>query len=144
MLTNMKRSFPVGALAAALLIALASGAGADAAEDAVARGEFLYRAHCAACHGGEARGDGPVAPDLRTPPSDLTRLRDDGGSFPAEQVHRVIDGRELASGHGSREMPIWGLTFQQTGLAREQEHEVSGRIDDLVEYLDSIQRAVED
>jgi mono/diheme cytochrome c family protein len=139
----MKGSFPIGAFAAVLLLALTSGASADPVEEALSRGEFLYRMHCAACHGSEGRGDGPVARELRTSPSDLTVLRDEAGTFPAERARRFIDGREFLGGHGSREMPIWGLTFQQRSRPGEQEGEVAGRIDDLVQYLRSIQRARE-
>jgi mono/diheme cytochrome c family protein len=108
-------------------------------EDAVSRGEVLYRAHCAACHGSAAHGDGPVAGELKTPPTDLTWLRDDAGAFAADRSRRFIDGREEVRGHGSREMPIWGLTFQDWSRPEEQEDEVAGRIDDLVHYLRSIQ-----
>ncbi len=140
----MNGSSLFGAFALAVLLALTSGASDDFVEEALTRGEFLYRMHCAACHGSDARGDGPVAQELRTRPSDLTLLRDETGAFPAERARRFIDGRELLGGHGSREMPIWGLTFQQRSRPGEQEEEVAGRIDDLVRYLHSIQRAQED
>ncbi len=37
-------------------------------------GETDYRVACAACHGRSGKGDGPVAPELRTSPPDLTLL----------------------------------------------------------------------
>ncbi|MDH3405147.1 MAG: cytochrome c [Acidobacteriota bacterium] len=141
----MRRSLPFGRLGVALLVAgpalaLPARGGAADASEALARGEFLYRAHCASCHGVGGHGDGPVAEDLRTRPSDLTRLSDGSGTFPAERARRSIDGRELLGGHASREMPIWGLTFQERSRPGEQEDEVAGRLDDLLEYLRSIQR----
>jgi mono/diheme cytochrome c family protein len=122
------------ALLAAAPPALAEG---DSAVE-VERGELLFRIHCASCHGAAAAGNGPLAEDLRRPPSDLTRLND-GGAFPAKRVRRAIDGRDEVTGHGSREMPIWGLSFQQGGRDADQEEEVRSRVLDLVEFLRSIQ-----
>jgi len=39
---------------------------------AVVRGAELFQAHCASCHGPAGRGDGPLAPEMWPPPSDLT------------------------------------------------------------------------
>ncbi|HLT58557.1 MAG TPA: CopD family protein, partial [Limnochordales bacterium] len=39
---------------------------------ALARGEELFQAHCAVCHGPEGRGDGLLAGEMWPPPSDLT------------------------------------------------------------------------
>jgi len=127
---------PVGSLGQA-------GSPAEAREDSVVRGEVLFQAHCAACHGVDGRGDGPAAGDLRTGPGDLTRLRRvDDAAFPAERLHQVIDGRLELDGHGSREMPIWGLTFRERSRDDDQEAEAAAAIDDLVAYLRSIQGAV--
>jgi putative copper export protein/mono/diheme cytochrome c family protein len=38
----------------------------------IAEGAALYPVHCAACHGSEGRGDGPLAAGLPVPPADLT------------------------------------------------------------------------
>ena len=38
----------------------------------LARGRELYAARCASCHGASGRGDGPAAPGLDPPPSNLT------------------------------------------------------------------------
>ena len=38
----------------------------------IAQGEGLFPSHCAACHGAEGRGDGPLAKTLPDPPADLT------------------------------------------------------------------------
>lgn len=38
----------------------------------IAAGKQLYQAQCAACHGTSGRGDGPTAPQLNPPPSDLS------------------------------------------------------------------------
>jgi len=41
----------------------------------IAEGQALYRANgCAACHGRDGRGDGPLAPSLRPPPRDTPEV----------------------------------------------------------------------
>ncbi len=37
-------------------------------------GHWFYTTYCNACHGRDGRGNGPVAPELRTPPDDLTQI----------------------------------------------------------------------
>ena len=96
--------------------------------------EFLT--HCAVCHGTDGKGDGPLADKLTHPPKDLTLLRKkNGGAFPNEVIHQIIDGRRLVVFHGSREMPIWGDRFRLEG----DDTTVRARILELVTYLESIQ-----
>ena len=104
-------------------------------------GAPLYARHCAACHGSDARGHGPAARALRTPPPDLTAIaarRD--GTFPSG-IARFIDGRFELPAHGTREMPVWGRRFgadvPDPGLG---DAIARGNIASLVEYLKSIQR----
>lgn len=100
-----------------------------------------YRAHCAACHGPEGEGDGPVAPVLTVPPADLTLLSARaGGRFPRERVRSVIDGRHEVRGHGLREMPVWGLSFADRGSDSPDLLAVDARIDALVRHLETLQR----
>jgi mono/diheme cytochrome c family protein len=96
-----------------------------------------FEGYCAACHGRTAKGDGPIAPQLKTRPPDLTQLaRRNGGSFPAGQVLAYLTGtgRTLRA-HGPTEMPVWGLVFR----ARESDGRAGERITGLVLYLSSIQ-----
>src|SRR3972149_9167430 len=52
-------------------------------------GRTLFMAYCATCHGADARGNGPVAPALKTQPPDLTLIsKRNNGKFPQEQVQR--------------------------------------------------------
>jgi len=105
-------------------------------------GAFLYSTYCLNCHGENARGNGPMADVLNVKPADLTTLAArNGGEFPAEEVARTIDGRDVPRGHGARQMPIWGLTFQQLDSDANQEDEVRRKIEALVRYLASLQRA---
>jgi mono/diheme cytochrome c family protein len=109
-------------------------------DEAADRGEFLYRIYCRSCHGAEGAGDGPMAEVLKVEPADLSRLAERAeGEFRSDQVYRKIDGREDVRGHGSSEMPVWGLSFQSSGLDAAQEVDVRSSIQDLVAYLASIQ-----
>ena len=119
----------------------ASRAPGEAARPAEpSRGAVLYRLHCAACHGVEGRGNGPVAGDLETPPPDLTRIAARrGGRFSATELEGIIDGRIEVAQHGRSEMPVWGLSFRQPGRIVDQEEEVWLQIKDLVAHLESIQ-----
>lgn len=102
------------------------------------RGDKLYRAYCASCHGEAAKGDGPMARWLKVPPADLTRIAArNGGKFPLERVGRIVSGEEaLPSGHGTRSMPVWGPVFSQ--VTRDQDLG-RVRIDNLARYLRDIQ-----
>jgi mono/diheme cytochrome c family protein len=103
----------------------------------------LYQQLCASCHGVEGYGDGPVAPSIKVPVPDLTRLAArDGGEFPREDVRLVIDGRSDRRAHGPRDMPVWGWQLYESrnnndAAARAQ---TNALIDQLVRYLESIQR----
>jgi mono/diheme cytochrome c family protein len=102
-------------------------------------GDSVFRTYCASCHGSGAKGDGPIAQHLRTVPPDLTKLAArNKGTFDAEKVHRKIDGRDPVKGHGGPDMPVWGDAFRQSADGYSK-----ARIDALVEYLRSVQQAVE-
>ncbi len=104
-------------------------------------GAELFARYCAACHGVEGRGDGPVAANLRTAPPNLRRIaaRNDG-SFPAADIRQVIDGRAMGGAHGTREMPIWGYEFWvEEGAEASAEARSRQLIERLVSYIDSIQ-----
>jgi mono/diheme cytochrome c family protein len=102
------------------------------------RGRMLFNTHCAPCHGTSARGDGPVAAQLRARVPDLTTFtRVNGGVFPSERVYRIIDGRDVPS-HGSRDMPVWGDVFRAARSAMGKA-DADARIAAVVRYLETIQ-----
>ena len=99
----------------------------------------LFRTYCASCHGKEAKGDGPLAENLRVRPADLTLIaKRNKGTFDADKVHRIIDGREAVKGHGGTDMPVWGDAFKRSGEGF-SETAVKARIDAIAEHLKSIQ-----
>ena len=103
----------------------------------------LYQQLCASCHGVEGHGDGPVAPLIKIPVPDLTRLAArDGGEFPREDVRLVIDGRSDRRAHGPRDMPVWGwqLYDSRSNNDAAARARTDALIDQLVRYLESIQR----
>lgn len=132
------------ALVSTLAGALGAGATAQGTEEEqaatkAARGRITYRIYCTNCHGDSAKGDGRIAELLTVKPSDLTRLTGKGGSFDDDRVRKAIDGRAEVSGHGMREMPVWGDVFQEPEGTPEGIEKARGKIEDLVEYLKSIQ-----
>lgn len=126
-------------LAAALLaMLLAPWQLAPAQEaDVIEAGRKAFAARCVVCHGPEAKGDGALAPHLKTQPADLTRLTARaGGSFPFWQSYRRIDGRDFVAAHGPDEMPVWGAGEETQG----QGDGLSiGQILTIVFFLESIQ-----
>ncbi len=73
-------------------------------------GRDLFAFYCATCHGQDGKGNGAVAPALRTQPSDLTMVAQrNGGTFPTAQLESFVTGdrREPSPTHGTREMPVW-------------------------------------
>ena len=83
-----------------------------------------------------ARGDGPLAPELKKAPADLTRIAARrGGVFPEHEIHEIIDGRRRMRGHS---MPEWGRVFGRV-LPDQSEEMSRARMLEMVEYLKSIQ-----
>lgn len=128
-------------LAAAALCAGTALCGEPATQAPVEEysGIALFRTYCASCHGLEAKGDGQLAQHLRMKPSDLTQIaKRNDGAFPAEKVHRIVDGRTPVRGHGGGDMPVWGDAFKQSHEGKD-EASIKAKIQALVEYLESVQ-----
>lgn len=104
-------------------------------------GRTLFSSYCAACHGADARGNGPVASALKVQPADLTRLeRRFGMPLNRDKIAEYIDGRMDVLAHGSRDMPVWGDRLQDELIGHPATQDTIRRtIDSIVAYLVSIQ-----
>jgi mono/diheme cytochrome c family protein len=123
---------------------------AAAEEKPIGSDEFL--SYCSACHGLDAKGNGPMAEFLTIKPANLTLLAKNStdqyqtkaGQYPFYKVFQIIDGRTLVSGHGDKEMPIWGARYRGEEGSKHgpvgAERVVRGRILELVYYLQLIQQ----
>lgn len=103
-------------------------------------GASIFGNYCAACHGLDGRGNGPVSKALKREAPDLTRLsRRNHGAFPAIHVRTIIifGADDLQPAHGSKEMPIWGPIFHEIEFDQDLGNV---RLENVTEYLESIQR----
>lgn len=101
-------------------------------------GSEMFKAYCASCHGSDAKGHGPAAPALKTPPPDLTILsKGNQGKYPGFRVVAAIRVGDVTS-HGSREMPVWGEVLGSIGNTTPREVEL--RITNLTRYIESLQQ----
>ena len=102
-------------------------------------GKEMFAAYCAACHGKDGKGDGPVAVALKARPTDLTILaRQNKGKFPSIKVAQSITGEAGISAHGSKEMPIWGPVFMS--MSHQHESIARLRVANLTDYIKSFQQ----
>jgi len=98
----------------------------------------MFKSYCAVCHGADARGGGPAASALKTPPPDLTVIaQKNGGKYPAAHVAAVIRNQPDMSSHGNKDMPVWGPLF--SSISQGHESQVQQRIANLVDYIESLQ-----
>jgi len=142
----MSRKFRTIAVVPAAAVLIGSSATALAA-DKLDLGKMQYDASCAVCHGSAGKGDGPLKSQLVSRVTDLTVLaRHNGGVFPFDRVHQIIDGRREVKSHGPREMPVWGRAFStQTSIyfenypAYDAESNARSRVLSLIEYVYRLQ-----
>jgi mono/diheme cytochrome c family protein len=137
------RQFKTAAAIPALVVSLAA---APAVAQDADLGKEIYIDRCAVCHGAEGGGDGVVGELLARRPKNLQLLaKESGGTFPADMVAQVIDGRTTIPGHGGPDMPIWGEYFMTHALeerainSKDARFVVDGRIGAVVVFLESIQ-----
>ena len=128
-------AFPFGLIAQQST--LKSGDGLEAYHPPVS-GAKLYQAYCAVCHGGDGKGNGPAAATLKTWPADLTTIaKQHSGSFPSLHVAEKIEGENMVTAHGSRDMPVWGPVLRS--MAHGHADSAQRRMNNLIFYLESIQ-----
>lgn len=131
-------------LIAPLAFLLSGAANAQVFDPEFATGRDEYMAACAACHGENADGNGPIATMFQGKVPDLTQIaaRNDG-LFPTLKIFQIIDGRTGVRGHGNP-MPVFGKRYA-VDLKAERgtygaEPLVRARVLELVFYLESIQQ----
>lgn len=101
-------------------------------------GRVMYTSYCAPCHGADARGGGPIASALKTPPTDLTRLaKTNHGKYPDTHVVSVLRFGSEVGAHGSAAMPVWGSVFGKMDKTNRQERDL--RTANLTRYLRTLQ-----
>ncbi|PKO62068.1 MAG: cytochrome C [Betaproteobacteria bacterium HGW-Betaproteobacteria-18] len=130
-----------------MAVALALCSGAVLAQQKYDFGKLEYDTNCAVCHGMDGKGNGSLRELLRVSPPDLTQLaRKNQGILPMGRLYEVIDGAGVPS-HGTRDMPIWGRTYQaehaQNLLEARGNYDAPGlvraRILALLEYINRLQ-----
>ncbi len=81
----------------------------DADAASIQRGKALFMENCTACHGSDAKGDGPVAPNLTPPPANLVEAagEDPDGDF----FWKIENGKGPMPGFKNRlsEKQVWDL-----------------------------------
>jgi mono/diheme cytochrome c family protein len=100
-------------------------------------GKEMFKSYCAVCHGTDAKGNGPAASAMKTPPTDLTVLAKKDGKYPAAHVAAVIRGQANTPSHGSQDMPVWGPLF--SSISQGHDSQVQQRIANLVTYIEGLQ-----
>ncbi len=101
-------------------------------------GKLMFTSYCAPCHGADGRGNGPVAPALKSQPTDLTGLaRANRGKYPDTHIVSVLRFGTEVRAHGAAEMPVWGTIFNRMSKVNAQERDL--RTANLSSYLQSIQ-----
>lgn len=128
-------------------MALVLCGGAATAQTVNDPGKIEFVNNCAACHGVDGKGNGPLGNLLQRSPPDLTLLaKNNNGVLPMNRLYEVMAGEGVPS-HGSRDMPIWGKEYLVEESQRLREARgaydapavVRARILTLLEYVARIQ-----
>jgi len=124
------------AFGAAACVVVATGA---SAEDH--GGKAPFDQYCASCHGTAGDGAGPVATEMKTPPTDLRKLgKKYGMPLPKPKLRELIDGREMVRAHGTGDMPVWGEELvHNVPPTANTEFFKRGTIIVIVDYIETLQ-----
>jgi mono/diheme cytochrome c family protein len=127
----------------ALLALIVAAAPAAALAEEHGHGQALFMTHCAACHGAEANGDGPMSGLITVAVPGLKGISAaNDGTFPMARIVQTIDGRVALRGHGGP-MLVYGQILGGGSAVVDAPDgspiETRGDIVSLAEYLASIQ-----
>jgi len=132
-----------GALVASAWALMVTG---QAIAQDVEAGREEYRMHCAACHGLEGRGDGPIGQILKVPAPNLALITErNGGKYPVRKIYDIIEGSSVVAAHGTRDMPLWGDRYRKGPAPQTPDQQdvaatqAEQRILALVYYLGTLQ-----
>jgi mono/diheme cytochrome c family protein len=114
---------------------------AVAARAADHAGKSPFDQYCASCHGPAGDGAGPVAAEMKTPPTDLRKLgKKYGLPLPKPKLRELIDGREMVRAHGAGNMPVWGEQLvHNVPPTANTEFFKRGTIIVIVDYIETLQ-----
>ncbi len=121
---------------------------AQAPQAPVDLGRLEFSDNCAACHGLDGKGNGPLGGLLQKSPPDLSQLaKKNGGVLPVNRMYAVIEGTATVPSHGTRDMPVWGREYRIEEAQRLREARghyepaevVRARILTLIEYISRLQ-----
>ncbi|MFN7980507.1 MAG: cytochrome c [Vicinamibacterales bacterium] len=98
-------------------------------------GKEMYVKYCGSCHGAQGKGDGPAAPAMKVPPTNLTLLmKNNNGKFPEAHFREVVMRGTMAA-HGSADMPVWGEVFRSMDY---DPAKTVLRIEKLTKYVETL------
>lgn len=137
----MKALLPLAPLAAAI----ATLTLVACTEPSEPQGALLFAENCAACHGADARGDGPLTKEYEVNAPDLTLIAyRNSGTFPKAEVMSTIDGFTRVQ-HGNIVMPEFGAVLSEGPVVMYDSGDgiatpTPAALVALAEYLESLQR----
>jgi mono/diheme cytochrome c family protein len=138
----MRTAFPALFIVASMLAPVA----AQAQQQRVDVGRHEFETYCAVCHAKDGKGSGPFSMLVTKKVPDLTVLqKNNGGVFPFAKTYDIISGEADVTGHGPREMPIWGDHFRDKAMAELGPYSpnipsfVRGRIIALIGHISTLQ-----
>ncbi|MDR7092144.1 MULTISPECIES: cytochrome c/FTR1 family iron permease [Cellvibrio] len=96
----------------------------------LARGQTLYAAQCAACHGVDGKGDGPLAESLEPKPiafTDAERARTRSLMALYQVISQGVEGTSMASFEALPEADRWALAFYIGTLSYDESMREEGK-----------------
>ncbi|MBI4888458.1 MAG: cytochrome c [Acidobacteria bacterium] len=104
-----------------------------------ASGQTTFLQFCAACHGIDGRGMGPVARYLLKDPPDLTHIRSRrDGTFPREALESsLLATGPPATAETQDDMMLWGPLFISMDASTDA---ARVRVQNLLDFIESIQQ----